>query len=224
VPYDTIYDDSTKKTKDKKLRDIAKRVNHGANYLMGANVLIDTMGQDKIREAQRLLGLDRSMSLVQVAEHLLASFHRTYPRLQGTYYPAIANEVGKSHMLTGPQGWTRYCFGNPLKNKRDLNAYVAHVAQSMNAMTLNKAFMKVFYDIQLHPQHRLHFKLNAQIHDSILFQFREGHAYLADMVKERMEIPVTIKGADGVTRTFVVPAAIKAGKNGKPAKYWSETE
>lgn len=224
VPYDSIYDDSTKKTKDKKLRDIAKRVNHGANYLMGENVLIDTMGQDKIREAQRLLGLDRSWSLNQVAGYLLSRFHGTYPRLQGIYYPHVANTVDKTHMLTGPQGWTRWCFGNPLKNKRDLNALVAHVAQSMNAMTLNEAFMKVFYEIQMHPQYSMHFKLNAQIHDSILFQFREGHAYLADMVKERMEIPVTVKGADGVTRTFTVPAAIKAGKNGKSAKYWSETE
>jgi hypothetical protein len=39
-----------------------------------------------------------------------------------------------------------------------------------------------------------------------------------------MEIPVTIVGYDSITRTFTVPAAIKAGKDGKGSKYWSETE
>jgi hypothetical protein len=91
-------------------------------------------------------------------------------------------------------------------------------------MTLNKAFMVVFYEIALHPEHSKHFKLCAQIHDSILFQFREGHEYLAEMVRKAMEIPVTITGYDSVTRTFTVPAAIKAGKDGKGAKYWSDTE
>lgn len=224
VPYEDIYDDVRRKTKDKKLRDLSKRVNHGANYLMGWAVLIDTMGEDKIWEAKRLLGLPSNYGLRQVAEHLLSSFHKTYPKLNSTFYPWIVNQVETYKMLVGPQGWTRYCFGNPRKNKLHLNAYVAHFPQSLNGMTLNKAFMKVFYEIALHPSYRMHFKLLAQIHDSILFQFREGHEYLVDMVKERMEIPVTIKGADGVTRTFTVPAAAKAGPDGKGALRWSETE
>lgn len=224
VSYESIYDDSAKKTKDKKLRDLAKRVNHGANYLMGWSVLIDTMGEDKIWEAKKLLKLPSSYTMRQVAEHLLASFHATYPKLQSTFYPWVTQQVMTYKMIVGAQGWTRYCFGNPQKNKLDLNAYVAHVAQHMNAMTLNKAYMRVFYEIAMHPQHKMHFKLCAQIHDSILFQFRAGHEYLADMVRERMEIPVTVKGADGITRTFIVPAAIKAGPDGKGALRWSETE
>jgi hypothetical protein len=39
-----------------------------------------------------------------------------------------------------------------------------------------------------------------------------------------MEIPVSVKGVDGKIRTFTVPAALKAGKDGLGAKYWSETE
>jgi hypothetical protein len=39
-----------------------------------------------------------------------------------------------------------------------------------------------------------------------------------------MEIPVTVRDVSGVTRTFTVPAALKIGKNGKLATYWSETE
>lgn len=91
-------------------------------------------------------------------------------------------------------------------------------------MILNKAFLKVFYEIALHPTHRNNFKLIAQIHDSILFQFRIGHEYLCEMVRNCMEIPVTVVGCDGKERTFTVPADIKAGKEGKGAVYWSETE
>jgi len=224
IPYESIYDDARKKTLDKILRDLAKRVNHGANYCMGGNVLVQTMGEDKIWKAKRLLKLPSEFGLKQVAEYLLAQFHKTYPGLSKVFYPHIWQNIRTYRMLTGPQGWTRYCFGNPDKNKHDANSYVAHVAQSMNAMTLNKAYMKVFYEIAMHPQYKMHFKLCAQIHDSILFQFREGHEYLADMVRERMEIPVTIKGADGITRMFTVPAAIKAGPDGKGAHRWSETE
>ena len=110
------------------------------------------------------------------------------------------------------------------ENKHVRNSYVAHVPQSLNAMVLNKAFLKVFYEIAMHPTHSKNFKLLAQIHDSILFQFRVGHSYLCKMVQKAMEIPVTVKGYDGVVRTFTVPAAIKAGPDGLGSKYWSDTE
>lgn len=224
IPYAEIYDNILRKVLNKSIRTIAKRVNHGANYLMGWSVLIDTMGEAAIWEAKRLLHLPSSYGLRQVAEHLLSQFHKTYPRLSQIFYPKVQMDVETYRMLVGPQGWTRYCFGSPAKNKQHLNSYVAHVPQSCNAMTLNKAYMKVFYEIAMCPQYSMHFKLCAQIHDSILFQFREGHEYLADMVKQRMEIPVTVKSADGITRTFTVPAAIKAGPDGKGAKYWSDCE
>jgi hypothetical protein len=59
--------------------------------------------------------------------------------------------------------------------------------------------------------------LLAQIHDSILFQYRIGYEHLALKVKELMEIPVKIKDIKGIERTFTVPAALKMGK-----KYWNE--
>lgn len=224
VPYDQIYSDALHKTIDKVLRDLAKRVNHGANYLMGANVLVDTMGEDNVWIAKRMLNLPRGWGLKEVAEYLLNQFHATYPSLRKIYYPKVVADVVKTRMLVGGTGWTRWCFGDPAKNKRDLNSYVAHVSQSLNAMSLNESYLTVFYTIQLNPKYSAHFKLLAQIHDSILFQFREGHEYLCDMVRKCMERPITVKGADGVVRTFVVPADIKAGPDGKGALRWSETE
>jgi len=235
VPYDSIYDDSTKRTKNKALRDLAKRVNHGAVYNMGPGVLIDTMGIDKIREAQRLLKLPSFWTLIQVAEHLLSTFHSTYISIEQVYYKNVTAEVMTTSMISSKavhdvayqankQGLVRYCFGNPTKNKRDLNSYVAHPPQSLNAMTLNRAYMKVFYEIAMHPNHRGDFKLLAQIHDSILFQYRINRPDLPLLVKACMEIPVTIQGYDGKDRTFTVPAAVKAGKNSSGVRRWSLTE
>jgi hypothetical protein len=248
VAYELIFDDATGKTLDKALRDLSKRTNHGANYLMGWSVLIDTMGEEKVWEAKRLLCLPRSYTLRQVAEHLLIVFHQTYPTLGSIYYPAVVHEAETTSMLVShtniqtPEvygiepvwpadwelepavGWTRYCFGHPSKNKLDKNAYVAHVSQSLNAQVLNKAYLRVFYEIAMNPKYQPYFKLCAQIHDSILFQFADGHEYLCDMVAKLMEVPVIIDSYDGVRRKFAVPADIKAGKKGTGALRWSETE
>lgn len=251
--YESIYDDAIGKTKDKKLRDLAKRVNHGANYNMGPGVLVDTMGLKNIWEAKRMLGLSFNDPL-KIAEHLLNAFHRTYPKLrgptspftEGTYYAWVAREITLNRRLTSrafhatrynlenhsqsryiEEGdWTRYCFGKPDKNKSDLNALVAHVPQSLNARTLNEAFMRVFYEIAL-PNVET-FRLHAQIHDSILFSYKHGFESHAESVRRCMEIPVTVRDISGTYRTFIVPAALKLGKiidgEFKRAKYWSETE
>lgn len=215
VPYESIYDDRTGKTLDKKLRDLAKRVNHGASYNMGWAVLIDTMGEDKIQEAQKLLKLPARWTLREVAEHLLNVFTRTYPDVRIGYQDWIKRTVSLTNKLTGATGWTRYCFSDPSKSKQALNAYVAHNPQSLNAMKLNMAFLKIFTDIALpNPKD---FKLLGQIHDSIFFQYRIGHEHLAHKVKELMQIPLTMKDVKGNTHTYTVPAALKCGK-----VYWNE--
>ncbi len=246
IPYGDIYDDARQKVISKSIRNLGKRVNHGANYNMGARTMVETMGLAMIFEAGRILKLNIT-NPIKIAEFLLERFHLTYPKIRSVYYACVKRDVRNTRLLVSTtehldwnrsldsielgdysvsnlQGWTRYCFGNPDCNKLDLNSYVAHCPQSLNAMTLDKAFMRVFYDIAIHPKFRRYFRLNAQIHDSILFQYAEDHVYLCDMVRDRMEIPIVIKSYDGKLRKFKVPAAIKNGKNGKPAKFWSETE
>lgn len=247
VNYSDIYDEVAGKVRDKERRELGKKVNHGANYLMGAKVLVATMGDKNIFMAASLLGLPAFWTSVQIAEFLLKQFHSTYPGLSGTYYPAVVAEIISTKMLTSRAnilvsqaghepidaywnlelqdalpGLTRYCFSNPQKDKRAKNGYVAHVSQSLNAMTLNKAFMLVFYGVAINPRYRDNFRLLAQVHDSILFLFREGHEYIADKVKELMEIPIRIKSYDGEVREFTVPAAIKAGEEGKGALNWAD--
>lgn len=228
VPYESVYDQSLKQVINKALRNLAKRVNHGANYNMGAQVMVDTMGEKAIYEAAILLNLPKGMTAVQIAQFLLDRFAATYPDVKKSYPEWIIATVRTTQKLVGATGWTRYCFGDP-KNKLVLNSYIAHNPQSHNAMMLNKAYMAVFYDIAINPKYAPYFKLLAQIHDSILFQYHKEHLYLPEMVRERMEIPCTMKDIRGVERTFTVPAALKLGKIEKDgsltrATYWSETE
>lgn len=206
TPYEEI-------TKDQ--RQLGKRINHGANYNMGAYVLVQTMGPKAVREAQKLLGLPKHWDLKGVATHLLNIYSKTFPVVKGEYYDSIVLEVSKTHKLTGDTGWTRYCFGDPKKNKMDLNAYVAHVTQSLNAMNLNKAFLAVFRELGFDPD----FKLLAQIHDSILFQTRIGRDDLAKRVQELMTFPVPITDCFGVTREMIVPVDLK-----KAGRTWGGEE
>jgi DNA polymerase I-like protein with 3'-5' exonuclease and polymerase domains len=248
-PYESLFDDEKKKTKNKPLRDISKRVNHGANYNMTAPTLVDTMGLKAIFEAKLLLKLAFTKP-ISIAQYLLDRFHATYPKLKGpgtpysagTYYAWVVKQIligkklvsrayhhtaynlskypdAKAYIEEGD--WTRYCFGSPDKNKADLNAYVAHCPQSLNSRTLNEAYMEVFYKIAL--PNPATFRLHAQIHDSILFSYAKGWEIHGQRVKELMEIPVTVKDIDGKYRTFTVPAALKLGV-GEGATHWSMLE
>jgi DNA polymerase I-like protein with 3'-5' exonuclease and polymerase domains len=207
TPYEEIFDDAAHKQLNKGLRDLAKRTNHGANYLMGPQVMVETMGLPAIYKAQSLLNLPRLWMPKQVAEYLLERFHSTYPELRRLFYPGVVAEIIKTRMLRGPTGWTRYCFGSPDKNKRDLNAYVAHMPQSLNAMILNQAFLAIFYKLGFNPN----FKLLCQVHDSILFQVRKGHEHLVAELEHEMVFPVEIIGADGKSRAMVVPVDVSSG-------------
>ncbi len=242
IPFDELYDVKLHKKLNVTIRDISKNVNHGANYNMGPFVLVNTMGEENITKARRLLKLPIGWGYLRVAEYLLEQFHTAYPMIREVMYEGVKDEVRLTSKIISKAihycsskseytdtvnndvgTWVRYCFSDPNKSKTALNAYIAHPPQCLNAQTLNRAWKTVFYEIAMHSEHSANFKLCAQIHDSILFQFRIGHDYLCGMVQERMEIPITIRAYDGKIRTFTVPAGIKAGKNYN-AKYWSETE
>jgi DNA polymerase I-like protein with 3'-5' exonuclease and polymerase domains len=209
TPYNQIFDDAKGKTLDKGLRDLSKRVNHGANYNMGASVLVDTMSEANVYKAGKILKLPLNWSAIKIADYLLAAFDKTYPAIRGAYQTWVKVQVATTRKLVGATGWTRYCFSNPSENKQALNGYVAHSPQSLNAMMVNKAFMRVFYEVWL--PNPTTFMLQAQIHDSILFQYHKDYPQLADQVAECMHLPTPVTDINGVTRTLVVPTDVKIG-------------
>lgn len=210
IPYEELYDDEAGKTLNKPVRDLSKRVNHGSNYNMGAYVLVQTMGPKKIREAQRLLGLPKHWELNGIATYLLNVYDKTFPIVKHEYYDSIKLEIKQTKMMVGATGWVRYCFGDPIKNKMDLNSYIAHKTQSLNALILNKAFLAIFRELGFLP----YFKLLAQIHDSIFFMTKVGHDYLAEEVRRLMTMVVPVTDCFGVIRGLEVPVDLKKlGKN-----------
>lgn len=210
IPYEEIYDPVKKKTILKDIRQLGKKVNHGANYNMGARVLVDTMGAKALRKAQVLLKLPKHWDLLGIAQHLLNAYEKAFPDVKSVYYKSIISEIKVTGRLTGDTGWTRYCFQEAGASKMALNAYVAHVTQSLNAMILNKAFLNVFNSLGFNPN----FKLIAQIHDSILCMIRIGHEDLADEVVKQMTFSTPITDCKGVVRNLTVPVdSKKLGEN-----------
>lgn len=208
VPYEEICQnnpDGSYKILNKELRQLAKPINHGCSYNMGDGVLVDTMGLILIYKARDMLGLTKTWGAEQVAKYLRGRFAQTYKILTGQYYPWVIKQVNTFRVMVGATGWTRYCFGDPEKHKHDLNAYIAHAPQSLNAMQLNTSVYRVF--VELWIPHWMNLKLCAQIHDSILFQVRDGHEYLAPEIKRIMEETSVTDVTDifGVTRTMKIP-------------------
>lgn len=217
VPYEEIYDERTKKTLDKDLRDLSKRTNHGANYNMGAGVMLDTMGPKAVAKAKRVLKLPAKMRLLEVCEYLLAAYSKTYPNVKGLLYDTIISTIELTNRLVSPLGWTRYFFAKPSRrNKPALNAAVAHGPQNLSVSIINKEWYTIWRET-MYGKLRLRVRIKAQIHDSILFQYRQGDDSAPTEVQEMMKTAVPVKGADGVTRTLVIPTDMKCG-----ARAWNQ--
>lgn len=215
--YDELEQIWVHKTLDKPFRDTSKRTNHGANYNMGPGVLLATMTIKAVIKAAQLLNLPKHWSLLKVTEYLLQCFDKTYPVVRGKYYDKIKADIISTSMLVGPTGWTRFCFGKPHKNKRDMNAYAAHPSQSLNAMEMDIAYIRVFNEVAL-PETK-DFKLGPQIHDSFLFQYRIGRVDIVWKVAECMDNPIEVTDIFGITRTLRIPVDIKG-----EADRWSEVK
>ncbi|TFZ81668.1 DNA polymerase [Candidatus Macondimonas diazotrophica] len=187
------------------VRKLGKRINHGANYNMGAAVLAQTMGTVALLEAKKLLNLPARMSVLDVAAYLLNLYELKFRVVKTDYYNSIKKEVRVSKKLVGDTGWVRYCFSDPYKSKRALNMYIAHVTQSLIAMLLDRAFLAAFKELGNNPD----FKLLAQIHDSIFFQVRKGHDHLAHRVKELMTNTIPVRDCFGTLRNMTIPVDLK---------------
>lgn len=191
-------DDEGKQVKDKSLRTLSKRVNHGANYNMGPAMLLQTMGVANVIEAKKLLGLRGN--LTNVCSALLQAFEDTYPLVKGKYYDEVINEIAITHRLRGATGWTRYCFERPSRqgNKLILNKYVAHPPQSLSVMLIDEAMFDFWYEYQIK---RGIARLKAQVHDEVLYMVRPEHYEITKpALSALMSRPIMVKG-----RELIIP-------------------
>lgn len=205
-------------TKD--LRNLAKRVNHGSNYNMGAQVLLNTMGPKAVTEARRLLGLPGTWTLIMVCQHLLRTYEQAYPEVKKDWYNDIKRVIGVTKKLVSQLGWTRHFFADPNKSKPALNAAVAHGPQNLSVSIINQVFYKIWHD-SVYGDLRGKVRLKAQIHDSLFFAWRGADT--PEIVRARMRNPISVKDIKGVTRTMLIPPDMSCkDKDGNPAQYWSD--
>jgi DNA polymerase I-like protein with 3'-5' exonuclease and polymerase domains len=215
IPYDELFDDSLGKVLQDAIRSLSKRVNHGANYNMAETVLIETMGAENVLRAKQLLKLPAEWGLRQVASFLLEQYEKAYPGVKGAWYDYIKASVKLTHTLVSVLGTTRYCFGEPWANKPDLNAYVAHAPQHLSVGIINRGFRRVFWKIQV--PNWPDFRLKAQIHDSILGQYRVGRTDFVESANKLMVQTILVVDCKGKEREMTIPTDIKGG-----AELWKD--
>lgn len=221
--YEAIWDVVKKKAKNKKIRDLSKRTNHGANYNMGALVMLDTMGPKMVSEAKIVLKLSISFSLRMVCQYLLERYESTYPAVKGRWYESIKQAIESVHRLVSPLGWTRYFHGSPRNNKLHLNSAVAHPPQNLSVSIVNIEWRAVWRET-IYGSLRGRVRIKAQIHDSLPFIYRElGDARV---VESMMQTSIKVVGSDGVTRDMKIPTELSVGEdengNYSPKTRWSE--
>lgn len=221
IPYAEIYDEATKKTLNKPIRDLSKRTNHGANYNMTAPVMLDTMGPKAVMLARKLLKLPGTWRLVKVCQHLLDGYAKTYPGVKSDWYNWIKLTISTTNKLVSSLGWVRYFFDDPTTSKLALNAAVAHGPQNLSVGVINLGFYKTWWE-QIYGVLNNRIRIKAQIHDEVLFQFREGDYEAAYLVQKFCTIPVQVTDCHGTTRTMVIPMSLSGANKDKPARRWSD--
>lgn len=136
ILYEEVTDD---------LRNIGKRVNHGANYNMGDYVMLITMGIELVMQARSLLKLDHLQKLTQVTAYLLNQFAKAYPEVKIDWVIKLVQEV----LLTGRimctvSGYAPLILGDPIRLKSDLNNIISIIPQSTSAYISIKASIRLF--------------------------------------------------------------------------------
>lgn len=212
IPFDELWDTLKEKPKRKDIRDLAKRVNHGANYNMQAGKLLETMGTKNVMEAKRLLGLSPNMRLIDACKNLLARFDKVYPKIRGKYHADLKAEIRATGKLyIAATNTTRRTFLRPDRSKLDLNAAASHKSQSLSVLLVNESFIKCWRELQI-KKYPGQYRLKAQVHDEIVSIVKDELVeQVAQEQSELMTIPIEING-----RLMVIPSSIATGK------LWSE--
>lgn len=187
------------------IRQLAKKISHGANYLMGAKTMRSLLTREMLIFAARELGkhnpeLWREDEFVTFTGELLRSYYQLYPRLKEWTDENCRNAVLNGNRATCYGGRTHWFFKNPTKDHAVKRELASLYGQGGTGGNINQAMMRMFYTKEW--QHILNsgVELVSQTHDSLLFQVPIANMMIIDEILACMEVPCTIKG-----RTFVVP-------------------
>lgn len=176
---------------------VLKKIQHGTNYMMGADTFIDNCSVSILNFAAGYLNITlvdsaknpNEMTLVQFANFLLSKYHVPFPEVS-LWWNKVRQEVATTKKLVSPTGHVRYFFGDPIKQHNVFRSAVAHQPQNLSVTKLNQGMWKVYKYMQKEPGV---VRLKTQIHDSIKFQVRIDRAReiipeLKELVTARQEV------------------------------------
>ena len=162
---------------------VLKRIQHGTNYMMGAQTFID--GLDSITtlfEAAEGLNLKLvekpkakdERTPKQFATELLESYHVPFPEVR-RWWQGLKDEVIATGQIRSPDGHVRVFFGDAKRDHGVWRSAVAHQPQHTSVSNLNGGFMKA-YGLMLALKDPSVLRIKTQIHDSILGQVKIEYA------------------------------------------------
>lgn len=190
------YEDVTTNFRNK----VLKKIQHGTNYMMGANTFIDNLEDIGVMfYAADLLGKKITstprekdeLTMQAFANELLASYHVPFPEVK-QWWASLRDEVARTGMLTSPSGHRRIFFGDITKNHSVWRSAVAHQPQNTSVENLNAGYHRA-YQFVSNLEDRSAIRLKTQIHDSIFGQVKIDRAaellpQLAELVVARQTI------------------------------------
>lgn len=211
IPYEQVTDFFRNK--------VLKRIVHGTNYMMGAGTFKNNIGTKVLHETAAILGFKlvpkpstkrkEEKSILGFCKELLDGYHAPFPRVRA-WYKEVYNEVATTHKLVSPLGHVRWFFGDITKDHNMLRSAVAHQPQNLSVTILNIGFWKVYKELVVQPVAPLQlgdYRLKAQIHDSILAQYKiEYRDIVLERMTKLMDNPVEVHG-----RTLRIPTDAKIG-------------
>lgn len=167
----------------KTYRDASKVLGHGSNYL----------------------GTPRTMAAhskfpISLVSEFQSTYFNAFPIIPA-YHQYVVDSLISSASLTTLFGRRRFFFGRPddAKTHRDATAYSP---QSMTGDEINHGIIKLWRANRI--------QLLMQVHDSILFQYREEEEdEIIPWALETLKVPLVLEGG----RDFVVPTEAKVGWN-----------
>lgn len=206
------------------VRQIAKKIAHGKNFRMQAQMMYNLMGRDIAVEAARLYGYDNpermtDKELIGMCDRLCDLYDHPrmgmYKRIRAWQNESTEQLKKDGNLATNAFGITRKFFGHAddHETQRALSSYFGQSGTSGN---INRALNEIFYS-GVDDGKTCLFVL--QVHDSLKFLIHKS--VLRDKIKrikEIMERPVVLKG-----REFVVPVSVEVGlTDGKRMLGWHE--
>jgi DNA polymerase-1 len=168
-------------------RDAAKRLGHGSNY----------QGQpDKMARATRIPKSD--------IEEFQANYFKQFPAFR-EWWRWVGEQLRATRKITTLLGRQRHFLGDP-KDAETIRGAIAYEPQSITADTIDRGLLALWRENRV--------QILLQVHDSILFQYREDEEdEVVPWALSVVEQTIALKGG----REFTIPGEAKVGWN------WSDT-